>query len=54
MLTMAKVKQGRWVYEGGELEHIRKVLWAVTVCLSITVTACEDRYRVVHTITLLR
>jgi hypothetical protein len=54
MLTTAKVKQGRWVYEGGELEHIRKVLWAVTVCLGITVTACEDRYRVVYTITLLR
>ena len=53
MLTTVKVKQGRWVYEGGELEHIPRVLWAVTVCLGITVTACEDRYRVVYTITLL-
>jgi hypothetical protein len=46
MLTMAKAKRGRWVYEGGELEHIRKVLWAVTACLGIAVMACEDRYRV--------
>jgi hypothetical protein len=46
MLTMAKAKRGRWVYEGGELEHIRKVLWAVTACLGIAGMACEDRYRV--------
>jgi hypothetical protein len=26
MLTTAKGKRGRWVYEGGELEHSRKVL----------------------------
>jgi hypothetical protein len=46
MLTTAKVKRGRWVYEGGELEHSRKVLQAVIVCLGITVTAGEDRHRV--------
>jgi hypothetical protein len=26
MLTTAEVKQGRWVYEGGELEHNSKSL----------------------------
>jgi hypothetical protein len=26
MLTTAKVKRSRWVYEGGELEHSREVL----------------------------
>jgi hypothetical protein len=24
MLTTAKVKRGRWVYEGGELEQVEK------------------------------
>jgi hypothetical protein len=46
MLTIAEAKRGRWVYEGGALEHIRKVLWAITVCLGITIVAREDRYRV--------